>query len=75
MTYKLVRAKWTDSVAIAAWTTIGAPAEPDTVETVGYLVRDDEHYVTIAATVSEQEFIAAQQIPRKMLLAELEVLS
>jgi hypothetical protein len=37
--------------------------------TVGFLVAEDDAHVMIAATVSEDEFIAAMQIPRGMIQA------
>lgn len=41
--------------------------------TVGFLVAEDEAHVMIAATISDDEYIAAQQIPRALIRAMDEI--
>lgn len=67
---KLVRVTWKDAVGIGQWTDIDGAAEPDHVETIGYLVRDTPDHITIAATVSDDQFNAGMQIPRRMLVGD-----
>ncbi len=64
---KLVRVVWLDALAIAEWTKIGAAIEPQRCITVGYLVVEANDHVTVAATVSEDEYNSAMHIPRSMI--------
>jgi len=40
---------------------------------VGFLVAEDDQHVMVAATVSDDEYIAAMQIPRGMIRAMDEI--
>ncbi len=64
---KVYRVTWDDALAVACWTKVGEPMEAQICVTVGFLVGESEHHVMIAATVSDDEFIAAQQIPRALI--------
>ena len=66
---KIVRVVWLDAMAIAEWTKVGAEIEPQTCVTVGHLISEADDHVTVAATVSGDEFNAAQQIPTSMIEA------
>lgn len=66
---KIVRVVWLDAMAIAEWTKVGAEIEPQRCTTVGHLISEAADHVTVAATVSGDEFNAAQQIPTSMIEA------
>lgn len=64
---KVYRVTWNDALAVAMWCKRTEPMQPQICVTVGFLVAEDERHVMIAATVSDDEYIAAQQIPRAMI--------
>lgn len=64
---KIYRVTWDDALAIACWTKTGEPMEAQICTTVGFLVAESESHVMLAATVSDDEYIAAQQIPRALI--------
>lgn len=64
---KIVRVIWYDALAVAVWTKCAEPMVPQICITIGFLVLEDDHYVRIAATVSDDECIAAMQIPKAMI--------
>ena len=66
---KIVRVEWLDAMAIAEWTKVGAEIEPQRCVTVGHLVSEAADHVTVAATVSGDEYNAGQQIPTSMIEA------
>ena len=66
---KIVRVVWLDAMAIAEWTKTGAEIEPQRCTTVGHLISEADDHVTVAATISGDEFNAAQQIPTSMIEA------
>ena len=70
---KLVRVVWLDAMAIAEWTRLGTATEPQRCESVGFLVAEANDHVTVAVTVSGDEFNAAQQIPRPMIESMVEI--
>lgn len=70
---KIVRVTWWDALAVAMWQKTDVPMEPQICITVGFLVAEDDHHVMIAATVSDDEYIAAQQIPRALIRAMDEI--
>jgi len=46
---------------------------PQVCVTVGFLVAEDADHVRVAATVSDDECVAARQIPRAMIRAMDEI--
>lgn len=70
---KIVRVTWWDALAVAMWCKHSEPMEAQVCITVGFLVAEDDHHVMIAATVSDDEYIAAQQIPRALIRAMDEI--
>lgn len=66
---KIVKVTWDDALAVASWTKCDEDMEPQICTTIGFLVSENERHVRIAATVSDDEFIAGMQIPRKMILS------
>lgn len=70
---KIVRVTWHDALAVAMWCKHSEPMSPQVCVTVGFLVAEDAAHVMIAATVSEDEYIAGQQIPRAMIQAMDEI--
>jgi hypothetical protein len=64
---KIVRVTWHDALAVAMWCKHSEPMAAQVCITVGFLVAEDDAHVMIAATVSDDEYIAAQQIPRAMI--------
>jgi hypothetical protein len=70
---KIVRVTWNDALAVAMWCKHTEPMEAQICTTVGFLVAEDDHHVMIAATVSDDEYIAAQQIPRALIQAMDEI--
>lgn len=70
---KIVHVVWLDALSIAEWTKRGSEIVPQRCETVGYLVEENSGHVIVAATVSEDEYNAAQQIPRAMIESIVDV--
>ena len=70
---KIVRVTWNDALAVAMWCKHSEPMAAQVCTTVGFLVAEDDAHVMIAATVSEDEYNAAQQIPRAMIRAMDEI--
>ena len=70
---KIVRVTWWDALAVACWQKTSEPMAPQVCVTVGFLVAEDADHVMIAATVSEDECVAAMQIPRSMIRAMDEI--
>jgi hypothetical protein len=70
---KLVLVTWHDALAIASWTKCDEPMEPQVCNSIGYLVSEDSHHVRVATTVSDDEFIAAIQIPKGMIRQIIEI--
>lgn len=64
---RVVRVTWLDALAIAEWTPRGGEVLPQRCVTVGHLVEDTHDHVVVAATVSENEYNSAMQIPRTMI--------
>lgn len=64
---KIVRVTWWDALAVAMWCKHNEPMAAQVCVTVGFLVAEDADHVMIAATVSDDEYIAAQQIPRALI--------
>ena len=64
---KIVHVTWHDALAVACWTKCNEPMEPQVCTTIGFLVSEDDHHVRIATTVSDDECIAAIQIPKGMI--------
>ena len=64
---RLVRVIWLDALSIAEWTKQGSEIVPQRCETVGHLVEERDGHVIVAATISGDEYNAAQQIPRSMI--------
>ena len=71
---KIVRVTWHDALAVAVWSKHSEPMAAQVCTTVGFLVAEDAAHVMVAATVSDDEFIAAMQIPRAMIqqMSEIE---
>lgn len=71
---KIVRVTWNDALAVAMWCKHSEPMAAQVCVTVGFLVAEDDQHVMVAATVSDDEYIAAQQIPRAMIqqMSEIE---
>lgn len=70
---KIVRITWHDALAVAVWTKNDEPMEDQVCVTIGFLVSENERHVRIAATISDDEHIAAMQIPRGMIRAMDEI--
>lgn len=70
---KIVRVTWWDALAVAVWSKHSEPMAAQICVTVGFLVAEDADHVMVAATVSDDEFIAAMQIPRGMIRAMDEI--
>jgi hypothetical protein len=70
---KIVHVTWHDALAVACWTKCDEPMEPQVCTTIGYLVSEDDRHIRIAATVSDDEFIAAIQIPKAMIQKIIEI--
>lgn len=70
---KIVRVTWHDALAVAMWCKHSEPMAAQVCVTVGFLVAEDDQHVMVAATVSDDEFIAAMQIPRGMIRAMDEI--
>lgn len=70
---KIVCVTWWDALAVAMWCKKTEPMEAQICVTVGFLVAEDEHHVMVAATVSDDEYIAAQQIPRGLIRSITEI--
>jgi len=70
---KIVRVTWNDALAVACWTKHVEPMAAQVCVTVGFLVAEDDQHVMVAATVSDDEYIAAMQIPRGMIRAMDEI--
>jgi len=70
---KIVRVIWLDALAIAEWTRLGTVTEPQHCESVGFLVSESNEHVTVAATISSDEFTAAIQVPRAMIQSMVEI--
>jgi hypothetical protein len=70
---KIVRVTWHDALAVAMWQKTSEPMAAQVCTTVGFLVAEDDQHVMVAATVSDDEFIAAMQIPRGMIRAMDEI--
>jgi hypothetical protein len=70
---KIVRVTWHDALAVAMWYKHSEPMAAQVCVTVGFLVAEDDQHVMVAATVSDDEFIAAMQIPRGMIRAMDEI--
>ena len=70
---KIVRVTWNDALAVAMWCKHTEPMEAQIYTTVGFLVAEEDAHVMIAATVSDDEYIAAQQIPRALIQAMDEI--
>ena len=66
---KIVRVTWWDALAVACWQKTSEPMAPQVCVTVGFLVAEDADHVMVAATVSDDECVAAMQIPRAMIRA------
>jgi hypothetical protein len=70
---KIVRVTWWDALAVACWQKTSEPMAAQVCITVGFLVAEDADHVMIAATVSDDECVAAMQIPRSMIRAMDEI--
>lgn len=70
---KIVLVTWHDALAVAMWTKCDEPMEPQVCTAVGYLVSEDDRHIRVAATVSDDEFIAAIQIPKGMIRQIIEI--
>lgn len=70
---KIVLVTWHDALAIAAWSKCDEPMEPQVCTTIGFLVSEDSHHVRVAATVSDDEYNAAMQIPKGMVVQIIEI--
>lgn len=66
---KIVRVTWWDALAVACWQKTSEPMAAQVCVTVGFLVAEDADHVMVAATVSDDECVAAMQIPRAMIRA------
>lgn len=57
MASKIVRVTWVDSCADFGWRKLASvtPDQYSTIESVGWLVRDDERSITITTSVSSVE--------------------
>ena len=64
---KIYRVTWDDALAVAVWCKRDEPMERQTCVTVGFLVAEDDAHIMLAATVSDDEYIAAMQIPRALI--------
>lgn len=75
---KLVRVLWDDAVTGIEWDGCDALPSVRTMESVGYLVREDCRQVTLAgsvdALVSPPDFAATISIPRGCILSITELL-
>ena len=71
---RIVRVTWLDALTIAEWTKVDAAVSPQVCVTVGHVVSEADDHVTIAATVSADEYNAAQQIPRSMIQSIVEII-
>lgn len=78
--YKFVEVKWIDSASTSTWSTLKDLAEPVTILTRGWLVRDEETYVVLAGsrclkTDHDTEIFGEHiTIPRCSFLSKLKVL-
>lgn len=70
---KIVLVTWHDALAIAAWTKCDEQMEPQVCNSIGFLVSEDDRHVRVATTVSDDEFIAAIQIPKGMIQQIIEI--
>lgn len=64
---KIYRVTWWDALAVAMWCKREEPMEAQVCVTVGFLVAEDDAHIMLAATVSDDEYIAAMQIPRALI--------
>jgi hypothetical protein len=69
---RFVEVHWRDAVAIAKWKAVGEPPEGEMAVTRGWLVVNEPDVICLAATLSDDEYNAAQQIPRGMIVGEIE---
>lgn len=70
---KIVCVEWHDALAVAVWFKHTEPMQAQVCTTVGFLVAEDADHLMIAATVSEDECVAAMQIPRSMVRRVIEI--
>lgn len=70
---KIVRVTWWDALAVACWQKTSEPMAAQVCTTVGFLVAEDADHVMVAATVSDDECVAAMQIPRAMIRSMNEI--
>lgn len=64
---KIYRVTWDDALAVAVWCQRNDPMAAQVCTTVGFLVAEDDRHIMLAATVSDDEYIAAMQIPRSLI--------
>lgn len=67
--YSFVEVIWEDASATAEWTTAAFKLQPETVYSYGWLIRDDEEVVTLAAALGRDFGLVGslQTIPRGMI--------
>ena len=75
MTSKIVYLRWLDSALVPEWTR--DPGE-DTglaeIETIGYLILEDEQHVQIAQSIfDDYKYSAIQSIPKSVILERQEL--
>lgn len=73
MTYKLVKVEWNDACAISSWSKVGAPHDPERCTSVGYLVEDGTDHITVACTISGDEYNAAIRLKRSWVESIAEI--
>lgn len=77
---KFVEVKWLDSSSTGTWSSIKDLAEPIEILTRGWLVRDEEKYVTLAGSryanpgYDQEMFGEHITIPKCSFLSKLKVL-
>jgi hypothetical protein len=68
MDHRLVIVSWDDANCLGVWADPSQIVEPSKCQTVGWLLRDEEGYVQIVATMAEDgQYNQSMTIPRGMV--------
>lgn len=65
--HPIVRVRWRDPTGYEDWRYADDPTPVFTVHTLGYLLRNDDEQVVIAASVSDEQFGSSIAIPTSVV--------
>lgn len=67
MARPIVLIEWTDSATSHGWSDHLPSSEDMACRSVGFLVAEDEHAITLAFGIGATEHLCAQMIPKQMI--------